>query len=76
LAIDPHDIKALGHKGAALDNLGNYTGAMEYYDKALAGNPKYVFALDGKGTTLVKSGRYNEAIIVLNRALTIIQRMF
>ncbi|MGA8083654.1 MAG: tetratricopeptide repeat protein, partial [Candidatus Nitrosopolaris sp.] len=33
--------------------------------------PKYVFALDGKGTALVKSGRYKEAIIVLDKALTI-----
>jgi tetratricopeptide (TPR) repeat protein len=26
----------------ALDYLGNYTGAIEYYDKALAINPHYL----------------------------------
>ena len=36
LAIDPHDVHALNGKGAALDVLGNHTGAKEYYDKAKA----------------------------------------
>ncbi|MGA9152856.1 MAG: hypothetical protein WBZ36_19945 [Candidatus Nitrosopolaris sp.] len=34
LAIDPHDVHALTGKGAALDVIGNHTGAIEYYDKA------------------------------------------
>ena len=37
-------------KASLFGELGNYTGAIVYYDKALAVNPKYVFALDGKGT--------------------------
>lgn len=36
LAKDPHDVHALNGKGAALDALGNHTGAIEYYDKAKA----------------------------------------
>ena len=36
LAIDPHDVHALTGKGAALDVLGNHTGAIEYCDKAKA----------------------------------------
>jgi len=36
LAIDPNYTCALNNKGAALNNLGNYTGAIEFYDKTLA----------------------------------------
>jgi hypothetical protein len=32
----PHDVHALTVKAAALDALGNHTGAKEYYDKANA----------------------------------------
>jgi len=36
----PKNIAALTGEGRALDELGNYTGAIEYYDKALAINSK------------------------------------
>ncbi|MGC1928823.1 MAG: tetratricopeptide repeat protein [Candidatus Nitrosopolaris sp.] len=36
-------------KGLALENLRNYTGAVKYYDKALAINPNHTYALDNKG---------------------------
>ena len=36
----------------ALDNLGNYTGAIEYYDKAPATDPKDEAALNNKGVAL------------------------
>ncbi len=39
---------ALVHKGIALDILGNHTGAIAYYDKALAIDPKNVAALTSK----------------------------
>jgi lipoprotein NlpI len=45
LAIDPHDVDALNHKGVALNSLGNYTGAIEYFDKTLAIDPKHIAAL-------------------------------
>lgn len=41
-------------KGNALGSLGNYTGAILYYDKALAIDPKDVYALDGKEVALNK----------------------
>jgi tetratricopeptide (TPR) repeat protein len=40
----------LDDKGV-LDALGNHTGAIEYYDKALAIDPQYLHALDNKGGT-------------------------
>ncbi|MFZ0513630.1 MAG: tetratricopeptide repeat protein [Candidatus Nitrosopolaris sp.] len=43
-------------KGNALGSLGNYAGAIIYYDKALAINPNYQVALNGKGNALDKLG--------------------
>jgi hypothetical protein len=40
LAIDPKHIAALDVKGLALDALGNHTGAILYYDKVLATDPR------------------------------------
>jgi Flp pilus assembly protein TadD len=54
LAIDPHHVRALNGKGAALDNLGNHTGAIEYYDKILAIDPHNVRVLYNKGVALTK----------------------
>jgi len=36
LSLDPNNILALNNKGLALGRLGIYTGAIKYYDKALA----------------------------------------
>lgn len=49
---------ALVHKGIALDILGNHTGAIAYYDKALAIDPKDVRALTFKGLALSELGNY------------------
>lgn len=46
------------NKGLALVKLGNYTGAMQYIDKALAIDPNYVYALIYKGLALVKLEEY------------------
>jgi len=40
--VDSGNGKTLYNKGLALFKLDNYTGAIEYYDKALAINPKDV----------------------------------
>ena len=41
----------------ALDNLGNYTGAIEYYDKVLGIDPNDVDALDNKEVALDNLGQ-------------------
>jgi uncharacterized protein len=46
LAVDPYYINASTSKAVTLDNLGNHTGAIEYYAKALAIDPQYETALD------------------------------
>jgi tetratricopeptide (TPR) repeat protein len=41
--------------------LGNHTGAIQYYDKALAVDPNNVAALNNKGNALGKLGKHVEA---------------
>jgi tetratricopeptide (TPR) repeat protein len=60
---------ALYHKGNALYALENYTGAVLYYDKALAIQPNDTYTLDGKGADLKKLGNYTGAVFYYNKAL-------
>ena len=57
---------------------GNYTQAIQYYDKALAIDPNYKEALSGKGSALdgignafYNQGNYTQAIQYYNKALAI-----
>ncbi|MGC1928055.1 MAG: tetratricopeptide repeat protein [Candidatus Nitrosopolaris sp.] len=59
------------NKGLALDKLGNDTGAILYYDKALAIDPHYVNALTSKGLALDKLGNDIGAILYYDKALAI-----
>ena len=63
--------RALTDKGVSLGNLGNHAGAIEYYEKALAINPKYVRALYNKGYDLAASGNHTGAIEYYDKALAI-----
>jgi tetratricopeptide (TPR) repeat protein len=60
---------ALYYKGEVLFDLGNYTGAILYYDKALAIDPKYVDALNNKGFALDNLGNDVEAILYYDKDL-------
>jgi tetratricopeptide (TPR) repeat protein len=46
------EVNALVDEGAFLNDLGNHTGAIQYYDKALAVDPNNVAALNNKGNAL------------------------
>lgn len=46
------DVKGLINKGNSLDDLANFTGAIEYYDKALAIAPNDADSLYNKGLAL------------------------
>ena len=56
MAINPKNESALSNKGIALDDLGNYNGAILYYDKALAINPGEADVLYNKGNALYDLG--------------------
>jgi tetratricopeptide (TPR) repeat protein len=47
-------VPTLTNKALALGRLGNFTGAILYYDKALAIQPNDTYALDNKAAALVE----------------------
>ena len=58
-------------KAYALYSQGNYTQAIQYYDKALAIDPNDKDALDGKGNALYNQGNNKQAIQYYDKALAI-----
>ena len=62
LAQNSTSIYDLYNKGAAQDSSGNYTQAIQFYDKALAINPNYTNALTSKGVALDRLGNHTGAI--------------
>ncbi len=71
LQIDPNYKWSLSNKGWALIELGNYTQALPYFDKALQIDPMLVDALNFKGQTLNKLGNYTGAQYYIDKALQI-----
>lgn len=71
MAIDPHNIDALYNKGLSLGKLGNYTAAIESYNKALAVQPDDTNALINKGAALYDLGKYHDAIASYDKALAL-----
>jgi tetratricopeptide (TPR) repeat protein len=67
--MDPKDEAALTCKGVVLDDLGNHTGAIQYFDKVLAIQPNDNYVLDLTGMTLNKLGNYTGAIQYFDKAL-------
>jgi tetratricopeptide (TPR) repeat protein len=61
----------LYNKGLALYRLDNYTGAIEYFSKALAIDPHNVRALTDKGLALYRLGNHTGAIEYYDKALAI-----
>ena len=69
------DVSALVDKAYALYSQGNYTQAIQYYDKALAIDPNDKHALNGKGDALYSLANdtqgYENAIQYYDKALAI-----
>ena len=61
MAIDPNYEEAFYDKGDTLNNLDNYTQALQYLDKALAIDPNDEAALNDKGWALVGLGNYKQS---------------
>ena len=57
-----NDVKEFISRDNSPYDLRNYTGAIEYYDKALAINPNDTDTLNDKGLTLIQLRKYKEAI--------------
>ncbi len=65
------DISSLLSRGHEALQQGMYDQAIEHYDRALAIDPNYTDALNGKGVALASLGRYQEAIEYFDRVLAI-----
>jgi tetratricopeptide (TPR) repeat protein len=58
-------------KSIALDNLGNHSQAIPYFDQALSLDPKNSYALTRKGIALDNLSNYGQAIPYFDKALSI-----
>jgi tetratricopeptide (TPR) repeat protein len=65
------NINTLINKGLALYHLGNYTQAIQYFDKALDRESRDVKALYHKALDLYRLGNCTQAIQYYNKALDI-----
>lgn len=63
------EVWELNNKGLSFASLHRYEEAVEYYDRALRADPKYVISWYNKGLSLKKLKRYDEAVDCLNRAI-------
>ncbi len=57
--------------GNSLFEVGDYSGAITAFDRAIAIDPDYANAWNNKGYALNKLGRYEEAITAFDRAVSI-----
>jgi len=74
LEIEPHDFYALNDKGYSLYLQDKFYLSIEYYDKALAENPDYSWSLWGKGLSLIKLGKSEEALPLVYKSLEIVKQ--
>ena len=65
------DVSALVNQGHALYNQGNYSQAIQYYDKASEMDPNDLNVLDGKGDALNGKGNYTQAMQSFDKVLAI-----
>ena len=67
IAVNPMCADCYNDRGLSLFYLGDATSALESFDKAVALNPAFTHAWLSKGVVLVSEGRYQEAIVPLNK---------
>lgn len=72
LENDPHYSDAIAAKGAVFHRMGDYSTALDYYDKAIAINSTNPFFLSDKGSALLAIGLDTDAENFLKRSLKIL----
>ena len=65
------DVSDLINNGNQLSNVGNYTEAIAYFDRAINIQPNNTDALHGKGLALDNFGNHKNAIDIYNKILSI-----
>lgn len=63
---DQDDPRTLNYTGFVTRKMGDVSGAMGYYQKALALNPDYAAARSYMGEALLQQGRYDAAVSQLD----------
>jgi len=67
LAVNPNCPDCYNDRGLSLFYIGDPTSALESFDKAIALDPGFTHAWLSKGFVLISEGRYQEAVIPLNK---------
>jgi tetratricopeptide (TPR) repeat protein len=71
LTSSPKNVDVLTVTGRAFNRIGNFPEAIKYFDKALAVDPNYKYALANKGLALSRLGNYTGAIKYFDKALAV-----
>ena len=67
IAINPQCADCYNDRGLSLYYLGDPTSALESFDKAVSIDPGFTHAWLSKGFVLTSEGRYQEAVVPLNK---------
>lgn len=67
LAVNPNCADCYNDRGLSLFYIGDPTSALESFDKAIALEPNFTHAWLSKGFVLISTGRYQEAVVPLNK---------
>lgn len=63
------DIETLLDEADSLYDIGEYDGAISYYDKVLSIEEDNIYALNSKAAALINTGKYEEAVYYADRVL-------
>jgi protein O-mannosyl-transferase len=67
----PHKPRPMSNYGKALADIGRWSEALIYYNKAIAANPLFPAAYDNRGSAYVALGNFKQAIMDFDRAIAI-----
>ena len=67
LAVNPQCADCYNDRGLSLYYIGDPTSALESFDRAIAIDPGFTHAWLSKGFVLIAEGRYQEAVVPLNK---------
>ena len=71
LTLDPDNITALNYAGYISEKLGDYAAAAGYYERVLGVSVDNLYALNHLGLTYKQLQRFDQALQVLRRALSL-----
>jgi len=67
IAVNPDCADCYNDRGLSLYYIGDPTSALESFDRAIVTDPGFTHAWLSKGFVLISEGRYQEAVVPLNK---------